>query len=78
MIRLTTPNDGLAHYVAPDNIARISEAGASSQWHGICSIVRLTDGGVLECREDAHSISKSVETHNAVKAKTKELIDAKA
>lgn len=69
MIRLTTPHDGLTHYVAPDNIARISEAGASSQWHGISSVVRLADGGVLECREDAHSISKSIEAHDAARAK---------
>lgn len=67
MIRLTTPHSGLAHYVAPDNIARISEAGTSSQWHGIRSIVRLVDGGVLECCEDASSISKSIEAHDAMK-----------
>lgn len=62
MIRLTTPtSSGYAtHYVAPSNVARITEAGASSQWHGIRSIVRLFDGEVLECSEVAHDIQRLV------------------
>ena len=53
MLRLTTPNSSgyETHYVAPANIARITEAGVSSQWHGIRSFVRLFDGAVLECSE---------------------------
>lgn len=62
MIRLTTPNSSgyETHYVSPANIARITEAGVSSQWHGIRSFVRLFDGAVLECSEVASDISKQV------------------
>lgn len=62
MIRLTSPtSDGYAtHYVAPTAIARVTEAGVSSQWHGIRSIVKLFDGTVLECSEVASDINKKV------------------
>lgn len=62
MIRLTTPNSSgyTNHYVAPNNIARITEAGTSSQWHGIRSIVKLFDGKVLECSEVASDIAKQL------------------
>lgn len=58
MIRLTCPNSSgyTTHYVAPANIARITEAGASSQWHGIRSYVRTFDGETLECNETADMI----------------------
>ena len=64
MIRLTTPssNGYETHYVAPANIARITEAGTSSQWHGIRSLVRLFDGAVLECSEVAADIAKELAT----------------
>jgi hypothetical protein len=62
MIRLTSPTSSgyETHYVAADNIARITEAGVSSQWHGIRSFVRLFDGAMLECSEVASDISKQV------------------
>jgi hypothetical protein len=60
MIRLTTPHSGAAHYVSAKNIARITEAGVSSQWHGVRSIVRTFDGAVLECSETADDISRQV------------------
>lgn len=41
MIRLTERN-GQIHYVAPQNIARVSEAGVSSRWHGIRAYVRTS------------------------------------
>lgn len=58
MIRLTTPS--AAHYVSTENIARITEAGASSQWHGIRAFVKLFDGTTLECCESADQIAKLV------------------
>ena len=63
MIRLTTPTSSgyITEYVAAANVARITEADAASQWHGIRSIVRLLDGGVIECNETADSIRKMVE-----------------
>jgi hypothetical protein len=62
LIRLTTPNSSgyETHYVAAENIARITEAGVSSQWHGIRSFVRLFDGAVLECSEVAADIAKEI------------------
>lgn len=47
MIRLTDIN-GLTHYLAPQTIASITEAGTSSQWHGIRAYVRTTDGKTIE------------------------------
>ena len=63
MICLTTPISSgyITHYVSAQNIARITEAGTSSQWHGIRSIVRLHDGGLLECSETADEIYKAVD-----------------
>jgi hypothetical protein len=63
MIKLRTPTSSgsTTHYVAPENICRITEAGASSQWHGIRSIVRLFDGTTLECSEDVEAIYAAVE-----------------
>jgi len=62
VIRLTTPNSSgyETHFVDPRNIARITEAGVSSQWHGIRSFVRLFDGAVLECSEVAADIAEQV------------------
>ena len=59
MITLTTSN-GYKHYLAPDAIASVTEAGASSQWHGICAIVRTFDGQVLEVRQRADDIAREL------------------
>lgn len=71
MIRLTSPNSSgsTAHYLAPQAIARITEAGASSQWHGIRSIVRTFDGEVLECSETAREINAAIEHAHAITSK---------
>lgn len=58
MIRLTTQQG--AHFVNLENIARISEAGVSSQWHGIRSFLKLFDGTTLECHETASDIAKQI------------------
>jgi len=59
MIQLTGINRD-AIYLVPDSIASVTEAGASSQWHGICAIVRTFDGQVLEVRERAVDIASQV------------------
>lgn len=65
MIRLTDTK-GQAHYLAPQNVARVTEAGVSSRWHGIRAYVRTYDGVTIEASEEAEHIaaliSKSVET----------------
>ncbi len=63
MIRLTTPTSSghTTHYISPQNIARVTEAGASSAWHGIRSFVRTFDGAVIECGETAQEIFDAIE-----------------
>lgn len=56
MIRLTE-RDGQAHYLAPQNIARVTEAGVSSRWHGIRAYVRTYDGVTIEASEEAEHIA---------------------
>lgn len=59
MIKLTQHN-GAAIYLAPEAIARITEAGASSQWHGIRSIVTTFDKQTLELQDRADDIAKAI------------------
>lgn len=59
MITLTDSN-GLKRYLAPDAIACVDEACASSQWHGICAIVRTFDGQVLEVKQRADDVVRQV------------------
>lgn len=59
MITLTDANRR-QHYLAPNAIARVQEAGTSSQWHGICAIVHTFDGQVIEVRERAADIARQV------------------
>lgn len=69
MIRLTSPTSGgyINHYVAAQAIARVTEADASSQWHGIRAYVRTFDGAVLECSETAHEINAAIERAHEIK-----------
>lgn len=57
MIRITDIN-GLAQLIAPLAIARLVEAGTSSQWHGINTYVHLFDGAVVEARETMADIAR--------------------
>lgn len=59
MIKLTDIN-GRSHYLAPDNIARITEAGVSSQWHGIRAFVKTYDSVTLEVQESADQIAAQI------------------
>ncbi len=56
--------DGRKIYLAPAAIAEITEAGASSQWHGIRAYVRTFDGRTLEVRETASEIAQSASKEN--------------
>lgn len=64
MITLTDINRR-QHYLAPSAIARVQEAGTSSQWHGICAIVQTFDGQVLEVRERADEIARQCSMRRA-------------
>lgn len=67
MIRLTSLHSSgyTTHFLAPEAIARVSEAGPSSQWHGIRSFVRTFDGKVLECSETAQEIAAAIDAARA-------------
>lgn len=67
MIKLTDIN-GRAHYVAPNNIVRITEAGTSSQWHGIRSFVKTSDGVALEASETVDKIAAQISEVGALQA----------
>lgn len=64
MIKLTDYN-GRDHYLAPAAIARVTEAGVSSQWHGVRAIVRTFEGETLEVRESAKDIAQRMRDLNA-------------
>lgn len=66
MIRITD-HQGQAHYLAPDAIARVSEAPTSSQWHGIKAYVKTFDGETIEALDEAGSIAKMVAAANSQK-----------
>lgn len=59
MLKLHTP-EGRAVYLHPDAIAEVHQAGASSQWHGIRSIVRTFDKRFLELNESADEIARQL------------------
>ena len=59
MIKLTNSN-GYDLYFASGAIASVQEAGTSSQWHGICAIVRTFDGQVLEVRQRTDDVVRQI------------------
>lgn len=52
---------GRYHYLAAAAIARVTEAPASSQWHGIRAFVTTFDGQTIESSEVAADIARNVE-----------------
>lgn len=60
MIELSGIN-GERHLLHRNAIARVTEAGASGQWHGICAYVKLFDGHTLEVRETVDAIRAEIE-----------------
>lgn len=59
MIKITDYK-GRTHYVSPSAIAKISEAGVSSQWHGIRCIVKCFDGSIIEAGDTADEIAAAI------------------
>lgn len=58
---MVTDFKGVSTYLHPNAIASITEAGASSQWHGIRSYVKCFDGKTIECRDTAQEIAAMLE-----------------
>lgn len=63
MIELTTQTSSghHRHLLHPDAIATITEASASSQWHGTRAFIKLFDGSKLEVSETIDHIHKLLE-----------------
>jgi hypothetical protein len=59
MLKLHAP-DGREIYLAPDAVAEVTEAGASSQWHGIRARIRTFDGRVIEVQETAREVAQAI------------------
>lgn len=59
LIEITDFN-GATQYVSAGAVEQITEAGASSQWHGIRSIVRLFNGKVIESQNAAYEVALMV------------------
>ena len=59
MIQITDMN-GKRHYLHPDAIARVTQAGPN--WHRIGAYVRTFDGKTIEAQESAEEISGAVST----------------
>lgn len=53
--------NGQKQLVNPAAIARVIEAGASSQWHGIKCFVKLFDGTSIECVETLQQVQDKIE-----------------
>jgi len=64
MITLTGTN-GNKHYLAPSAVASVTEAGVSSQWHGIRAYVKTFDGQMIEVREEAADIARELNMRRA-------------
>lgn len=59
LIEITDFN-GAKQYISAGAVEQITEAGASSQWHGIRSIVRLFNGKVIESQNTAYEVASMV------------------
>ena len=57
MIEVTDRN-GRRHLLNPDGIVRVSEAGASSQWHGTRSFIETMHGSTIECQQSVQEVQK--------------------
>ena len=59
MVKINTQR--YPEYVHHGSIVRITVAGTASQWHGIRSIVRTHDGGVIESTDSAETLLRAIE-----------------
>lgn len=67
MIEVTDRN-GLTHLLHPDGIVRVSEAGPSSQWHGVRSYIETTLGTTIDCQQSVQEVRSRLQ---ALKAEVK-------
>lgn len=59
MIQITDMN-GRRHYLHPDAIARVAQAGPN--WHKIGAYVKTFDGRTIEAQESAEEIAGTITT----------------
>ncbi|MCH1880429.1 hypothetical protein MJ863_12630 [Alcaligenes ammonioxydans] len=60
MMITITDTGGLRHYLHPDAIARVAQAGPN--WHKIGAYVKTFDGRTIEAQESAEEIASAVST----------------
>ena len=54
--------NGRCHLLNTEAISRVTEAGASSQWHGVRTIIRMIDGSIIESRSTINEIGAQLES----------------
>ena len=59
MIEVTNFQGG-AVLISPSSIVTVTEAAASSQWHGIRSVIKLGNGAVIESSNTVQAIQKKL------------------
>lgn len=64
MIKVTD-REGRTTFLAPAAVASVTEAAASSQWHGIRCYIRTFDGKTVEATETAQQIADQIEKAHA-------------
>ncbi len=65
MIEITN-RDGRTIYLAHSAIAQITEAGTSSQWHGIRSYIKTFDGKIIEAQQSAREIKARMQVQEKI------------
>lgn len=59
-----TDTKGQKHHLAPDAIAKVSEASLSSRWHGIHAYIKTFDGDELGVREESEQVLAQIEARS--------------
>ena len=53
-------SNGKTVYVSTVAIASVTEAGASSQWHGVRSYIKTFDGMTIDCEQTAKEVIEAM------------------
>ena len=69
MISLRNFN-GRTELLHVDSVARVTEAGPSSKWHGIYAVVKLFDGSSIESANTVEEILRLIEAEKATKSQS--------
>lgn len=62
MIRLPCAHSGMVRFVAPQAVVSVTETQSASNW-SLRSIVRLTNGEIIETTRDADDIARQIDSY---------------